>query len=218
MHPIFRLFHHMTRKTWFALVVVIFAAVLDSIFTLLTPWVAKNIINLIFESGDFTTQLHALKLWVPVYIGIGFFSSIFRFLQRYINEYVSQSVIYDIRNTLYAKIQKQSIDFFDRIETGQLISRGTSDIEAIRRLLSIGMRIFLRSICLYLGIFVMVGMMDWKLMLILTALAPVLFVIMFTYARKIRPLMRKIQNKFGDMNSVLAENVYGASVVRAFAA
>ena len=218
MHPIFRLFHHMTRKTWFALVVVIFAAMLDSIFTLLTPWVAKNIINLIFESGDFTTQLHALKLWVPVYIGIGFFASIFRFLQRYINEYVSQSVIYDIRNTLYAKIQKQSIDFFDRIETGQLISRGTSDIEAIRRLLSIGMRIFLRSICLYLGIFVMVGMMDWKLMLILTALAPVLFVIMFTYARKIRPLMRKIQNKFGDMNSVLAENVYGASVVRAFAA
>ncbi|MHA1630543.1 MAG: ABC transporter ATP-binding protein [Candidatus Heimdallarchaeota archaeon] len=218
MHPIFRLFHHMTRKTWFALVVVIFAAMLDSIFTLLTPWVAKNIINLIFESGDFTTQLHALKLWVPVYIGIGFFASIFRFLQRYINEYVSQSVIYDIRNTLYAKIQKQSIDFFDRIETGQLISRGTSDIEAIRRLLSIGMRIFLRSICLYLGIFVMVGLMDWKLMLILTALAPVLFVIMFTYARKIRPLMRKIQNKFGDMNSVLAENVYGASVVRAFAA
>ncbi|MHA1656381.1 MAG: ABC transporter ATP-binding protein [Candidatus Heimdallarchaeota archaeon] len=208
----------MTRKTWFALVVVIFAAMLDSIFTLLTPWVAKNIINLIFESGDFTTQLHALKLWVPVYIGIGFFASIFRFLQRYINEYVSQSVIYDIRNTLYAKIQKQSIDFFDRIETGQLISRGTSDIEAIRRLLSIGMRIFLRSICLYLGIFVMVGLMDWKLMLILTALAPVLFVIMFTYARKIRPLMRKIQNKFGDMNSVLAENVYGASVVRAFAA
>ncbi len=218
MHPIFRLFHHMTRKTWFALVVVIFAAMLDSIFTLLTPWVAKNIINLIFESGDFTTQLHALKLWVPVYIGIGFFASIFRFLQRYINEYVSQSVIYDIRNTLYAKIQKQSIDFFDRIETGQLISRGTSDIEAIRRLLSIGMRIFLRSICLYLGIFVMVGLMDWKLMLILTALAPVLFIIMFTYARKIRPLMRKIQNKFGDMNSVLAENVYGASVVRAFAA
>jgi len=208
----------MTRKTWFALVVVIFAAMLDSIFTLLTPWVAKNIINLIFESGDFTTQLHALKLWVPVYIGIGFFASIFRFLQRYINEYVSQSVIYDIRNTLYAKIQKQSIDFFDRIETGQLISRGTSDIEAIRRLLSIGMRIFLRSICLYLGIFVMVGLMDWKLMLILTALAPVLFIIMFTYARKIRPLMRKIQNKFGDMNSVLAENVYGASVVRAFAA
>ncbi|MCF2142950.1 MAG: ABC transporter ATP-binding protein/permease [Candidatus Heimdallarchaeota archaeon] len=208
----------MTRKTWFALVVVVFAAVLESIFTLLTPWVAKNIINLIFESGDFTTQLHALKLWIPIYIGIGFFASIFRFLQRYINEYVSQSVIYDIRNTLYAKIQKQSIDFFDRIETGQLISRGTSDIEAIRRLLSIGMRIFLRSICLYLGIFVMVGLMDWKLMLILTALAPVLFLIMFTYARKIRPLMRKIQNKFGDMNSVLAENVYGASVVRAFAA
>jgi len=218
MHPVLRVFQYMTKKTWFALFVVVFAAILDSVFTLLTPWVAKNIINYIFESQDYSTQIAALKLWIPVYIGIGFFAAIFRFLQRYINEYVSQSVIFDLRNTLYSKIQKQSIDFFDRVETGQLISRGTSDIEAIRRLLSIGMRIFLRSLCLYTGIFVMVGLMDWKLMLILASLAPVLFIIMFSYARKIRPLMRKIQNKFGDMNSVLAENVYGASVVRAFAA
>ncbi|NHJ41295.1 MAG: ABC transporter ATP-binding protein [Asgard group archaeon] len=219
MHPLFRVLKYMKRKTWFSFGVVIFAALLDSAFTIYSPWVVKDVINGLFGEGvDQATQIFALKVWLPVFVAVGLFSAIFRFLQRFINEYVSQSLIFDLRNTLYSRIQKQSIDFFDRIETGQLISRGTSDIEAIRRLLSIGLRIFLRSICLYIGIFVLVGIMDWKLMLIILALAPVLFILMFTYARQIRPLMREIQNKFGDMNSVLAENVYGARVVRAFAA
>ncbi|MGC9779253.1 MAG: ABC transporter ATP-binding protein [Candidatus Heimdallarchaeota archaeon] len=204
----------MKRKTWFAFSVVIFSAILDSCFTLFTPWIARELINRVFYDLDAT----ALKLWLPIYVATGFFAAIFRFLQRYINEYVSQSLIFDLRNTLYSRIQKQSIDFFDRMETGQLISRGTSDIEAIRRLLSIGIRIFLRAIWLYSGIFILIGIMDWQLMLVVLALAPVMFVIMFSYAKRARPLMRDIQNKFGDMNSVLAENVYGSRVVRAFAA
>lgn len=214
MHPILRVFGFMKRKTWFAFSVVIFSAILDSCFTLFTPWIARELINRVFYDLDAT----ALKLWLPIYVATGFFAAIFRFLQRYINEYVSQSLIFDLRNTLYSRIQKQSIDFFDRMETGQLISRGTSDIEAIRRLLSIGIRIFLRAIWLYSGIFILIGIMDWQLMLVVLALAPVMFVIMFSYAKRARPLMRDIQNKFGDMNSVLAENVYGSRVVRAFAA
>ncbi|NHJ47299.1 MAG: ABC transporter ATP-binding protein [Asgard group archaeon] len=219
MHPLLRVFKYMKRKTWFAFIVVILSAILDSVFTLFTPWIVKEVINGFFgEDVNLATQTWTLKFWLPLYVGVGLLAAVFRFLQRYINEYVSQTLIFDLRNTLYSRIQRQSIDFFDRIETGQLISRGTSDIEAIRRLLSMGMRIFLRSICLYTGIFVLVGIMDWKLMLIILALAPIMFVIMFAYAKRIRPLMREAQNKFGDLNSVLAENVYGSNVVRAFAA
>ena len=214
MHPILRVFSFMKRKTWFALIVVIFSAILDSAFTLFTPWIVKILINDVFYGKNYDVMI----IWLPIYVATGFFAAIFRFLQRYINEYVSQSLIFDLRNQLYSKIQKQSIDFFDRIETGQLISRGTSDIEAIRRLLSIGMRIFLRAIMLYTGIFISIGRMNWQLLLIVIGIAPVMFVIMFAYAKRARPLMREIQNKFGDMNSVLAENVYGAQVVRAFAA
>ncbi|HUT79648.1 MAG TPA: ABC transporter ATP-binding protein [Candidatus Bathyarchaeia archaeon] len=214
MNPIIRVLGYMKKKTWFLFFVVIFSALLDTAFTLFTPWVAKEIINKVFYAHD--TQ--AFKIWIPVYIATGFLAAIFRFLQRYINEFISQSIVYDLRNTLYSKIQQQSIDFFDRMETGQLISRGTSDIEAIRRLLSIGMRIFLRAICLYAGIFVLIGMMSLQLMLIVLGIAPIMFLIMFSYARKVRPLSKAIQNKFGDMNNVLAENVFGARVVRAFAA
>ena len=218
MHPLLRIVKYMKKKTLFAIGVVIFTAILDSAFTLVSPYIIREIINSIFYEENFVLRFNALKLWIPILIAIGFLASIFRFVQRYINEYISQNVIYDLRNRLYTKIQKQSIDFFDRMETGQLISRGTSDVEAIRRLLSIGLRIFLRSICLYTGIFIIVGLMDWQLMLIFVGFAPVMFISMFMYAKRIRPLMRQIQNKFGDMNSVLAENVYGSRVVRAFAA
>ncbi|HUU87518.1 MAG TPA: ABC transporter ATP-binding protein, partial [Candidatus Glassbacteria bacterium] len=214
MRPLARIFKFIKRKTWYAIILVIVAAILDSVFTLASPMIVREIINDVFESGDFS----AFKLWLPIYISIGFLAAIFRFTQRYVNEYVSQNIIYDIRNQLFSKIQKQSIDFFDRMETGQLIARGTSDIEAIRSLLSIGLRIFLRAIFLYVGIFVLIGLMDVTLMLITLGIAPILFVIMFSYARKARPLMRQIQNKFGDMNNILAENVYGSRVVRAFAA
>lgn len=214
MHPILRVFSFMKRKTWFALIVVIISAILDSGFTLFTPWIIKILINDVFYGKNYDQMI----LWLPIYVGTGLCAAIFRFLQRYINEYVSQSLVFDLRNQLYTKIQKQSIDFFDRIETGQLISRGTSDVEAIRRLLSIGMRIFLRAIMLYIGIFISIGRMDWQLLLIVIGIAPVMFVVMFSYAKRARPLMREIQNKFGDMNSVLAENVYGSQVVRAFAA
>lgn len=218
MHPLLRILKYMKRKTLFAIAIVVFTAILDSAFTLVSPYIIREIINSIFYEENFVLRFNALKLWIPIFIAIGFLASIFRFVQRYINEYISQNVIYDLRNRLYTKIQRQSIDFFDRMETGQLISRGTSDVEAIRRLLSIGLRIFLRSICLYIGIFVIVGLMDWQLMLIFVGFAPVMFISMFMYAKRIRPLMRQIQNKFGDMNSVLAENVYGSRVVRAFAA
>lgn len=218
MHPLVRILSYIKSKTWFAIAVVIFAALLDSAFTLITPYIVKEIINGIFYGTELNYRLWLLRLWIPIYIAVGFLAAIFRFLQRYINEYVSQSVIFDLRNSLYSKIQKQSIDFFDRMETGQLISRGTSDIEAIRRLLSIGLRIFLRAICLYTGIFIIIGLMDWRLLLIVAGAAPIMFISMFSYARRVRPLMRQIQNKFGDMNNILAENVYGSRVVRAFAA
>ena len=132
----------MKKKTFFAIAVVIFAALLDSAFTLILPYIVREIINGVLYEENFYSRFYALKLWIPIFIGVGLLSSVFRFIQRYINEYVSQSVIYDLRNRLYTKIQKQSIDFFDRMETGQLISRGTSDVDAIRRLLSIGLRIF----------------------------------------------------------------------------
>ncbi|MHA1760428.1 MAG: ABC transporter transmembrane domain-containing protein, partial [Candidatus Heimdallarchaeota archaeon] len=94
MNPLLRLVKYIKRKTWYAIALVIFAAIMDSAFTLATPMVVRQIINQVFEESNFS----AFKLWLPIYISIGFLAAIFRFTQRYVNEYVSQKVIFDIRN------------------------------------------------------------------------------------------------------------------------
>ncbi len=203
----------MTRKTKFAFLVVIGIAILESASTIATPRIVEEIINQVF----YDKNLYILWPLLGAAVGIAIGKGVFLFGQRYLNEYIAQNVIYLVRTKLYSKIQRQSIDFFDRIESGQLISRGTSDVNAIHRLMSQGFRIFLRAIILYVGIFVMIGLSNWIYLIVVGVVAPILFVIMFTYTRRTRPLFRDIQNKFGDLNAVLTENVRGSRVVRAFA-
>ncbi|MEA2070257.1 MAG: ABC transporter ATP-binding protein, partial [Asgard group archaeon] len=174
----------------------------------------KDIINEVY----YNKNRELLQPLIITLFVVSAVAALFRFLQRYSMEVISQKIIYDLRNNLYSQIQKQSIDFFDRMETGQLISRGTSDINRIRRLFSIGLRIFFRGVCLFIGIFTLIGMLSWQLLLIVAGIAPIMFFTVFSYAKRIRPLSREIQQKFGDLNSVLSENVHGSRVVRAFAA
>ncbi|MHA1365594.1 MAG: ABC transporter ATP-binding protein [Candidatus Heimdallarchaeota archaeon] len=213
MHPVLRIVKLMTRRTIIAVVAVVIVAILESLATIASPKIVEQVINKVFYELDIL-QLIPLLL---IAIGLAVVKAIFLFSQKFLNEYVTQKTIYLIRNRLYSKIQSQSIDFFDRIETGQLISRGTIDVNAIKRLLSGGFRIFLSAIILYVGIFVMVGITDWRMLIIGLVVAPVLFAIMYFYTKRSRPLFRSIQNKFGDLNSVLSENVRGSRIVRAFA-
>ncbi|MCF2144828.1 MAG: ABC transporter ATP-binding protein/permease [Candidatus Heimdallarchaeota archaeon] len=214
MHPVIRLIRLMTRKTKLVVVIIITIVILESASTIASPKIVELIIDQVFYDRE-------IKVLIPlllIAVGIAVSKALFLFIQRFLNAYVAQNVVYIIRNKFYSKIQRQSIDFFDRIETGQLISRGTSDVIAIQQLMSNGFRIFLSAIALYSGIFVMIGISDWVLLLIVIASAIFLFAIMYGYIRKSRPLFRTIQNKFGDLNSVLSENVRAARVVRAFAA
>ncbi|MBD3189612.1 MAG: ATP-binding cassette domain-containing protein [Candidatus Heimdallarchaeota archaeon] len=213
MNQILRIVQFMRRRTKLAFIAVVLVAVLESLTTIASPRIVEEIINQVF----YDKQLMKLIPLLAIAFGLTLVSGIFLFAQKYLNEYVTQKIIYLIRNKLYSKIQSQSIDFFDRIETGQLISRGTIDVNAIKRLMSGGFRIFLSAIILYVGIFVMIGIADWRILIIGIVIASILLIIMYNYTKRSRPLFRTIQNKFGDLNSVLSENIRGAKVIRAFA-
>ncbi|MBN1329436.1 MAG: ABC transporter ATP-binding protein [Candidatus Heimdallarchaeota archaeon] len=213
MHPVRRIYKLMSGKTKLAFLVVTIIAVLESSSTLASPKIVEILINRVFVEKEF-------ELFIPLLaaaIGIVIAKTIFLFLQGYLNEYIAQNMVFAIRHRLYSKIQQQSIDFFDRIDSGQLISRGTTDIDAIKKLMSQGFRLILRAVILYIGIFTLVGISDPYSLIIVGVLAPILFTIMLIYTGRRRPLFQSIQNKFGDLNSVLKENVRGARVVRAFA-
>lgn len=150
-------------------------------------------------------------------VGLTLLQGIFTFVRSYLVQAVAERVGYDLRNQLYGHLQAQPFTFYDRAQTGQLMSRATDDINNIRAMLVMSMR----PLVLAIGTFVIVTVLLVRtdLTLALVALAPMPFLIWYSirYGVALRPLYQRVQQQFGAMTSALQENVSGSRVVRAFA-
>jgi ATP-binding cassette subfamily B multidrug efflux pump len=138
--------------------------------------------------------------------------------QQYLAESLSQRVAYDIRNTFYDHVQRLSFAFHDKQHTGNLMSRAISDVENIRMFVNMGI---VRSPYFLSLFFIVAGIllwMDWRLGLLSASFLPV---IAFHSARvrlKLRQIWLRVQEKMGELTTVLQENLTGVRVVKAFAA
>jgi ATP-binding cassette, subfamily B, bacterial len=130
---------------------------------------------------------------------------------------VSLAVEYDLRATLYAHLQSLELGFFDRQQTGQLMSRVTVDLQAVRFFLGYGL-IFIGQSFFTLAL-AAIAMFVIDPVLALIALAPVPFVVVvaFRYGRRSRPAMQEVQQRIAELTAVAEENVSGVRVVKAFA-
>jgi ABC-type multidrug transport system fused ATPase/permease subunit len=136
--------------------------------------------------------------------------------QRFFNEYIAQKSTYVMRNALYERIQRLSFSFHDKSQTGQLMSRGTVDIEAVRMFFAMGLLGMLQ-------IFIMVGVvayllftMDWRLAsFTLVFIIPVAW-LAINFGRSSRPIWLKVQQIMGAMGTTLEESLAGVAVVKAF--
>jgi ATP-binding cassette subfamily B protein len=173
------------------------------------------------SSGGFlfihTTDNHTLIWWVA---GIIVISSIIRgfagYGQRYYNEVVAQKTTYFMRNALYERIQRLSFAFHDRSQTGQLMSRATVDIEAVRMFLAMGVLGMLQIIFMVMAIAYMLLMMNWPLALFTLAFVIPVSWLAIAFGRRIRPIWLKVQAVMGFMGTTLEESLAGISVVKAF--
>jgi ATP-binding cassette subfamily B protein len=141
----------------------------------------------------------------------------FTFLQGYLAARASQGVAYDLRNILYAKIQALSFSYHDQAQTGQLLTRATSDVERVRMFIGMGLIHFLSAVVMLIGSLVLLFAIDWQLALIMLILLPLTMGIFFLFAQRARPLFTEVQQRLGALNTVLQENLIGVRVVKAFA-
>lgn len=150
-------------------------------------------------------------------IGLTIVQGVFTFLRSYLVQTLSELVAYDLRNELYAHLQRLSFSFYDRAQTGQLMSRATDDINNIRAMLVMAMR----PLVLAIGTFIAVAVILFRTDAILAAVAltplPLLIWYSVRFGVALRPMFTKVQQQFGSMTSALQENVAGSRVVRAFA-
>ena len=142
---------------------------------------------------------------------------IFTFSQVFVGEYLSQRVCFDLRNRIFNQYQRLSFAYHDRSQTGQLMSRATSDVEQIRFFVSQGLINGASMLLTFVAILAVLLLMNWQLALLSLATMPVLFVIALLFARQLRPMFSLVQQETAELSTVLQEDLSGMRVVRAFA-
>ena len=132
-------------------------------------------------------------------------------------EVVSQSVLYKIRNYLFRKIETQDMNFYGKYRTGDLMTRVTGDLDAIRHMIAWVLRTIVESLSLMIAVAIYFFSMSWQLTLCLFAIAPFIFIIVILFRNKVAPRHRELREKMAQMNTAAQENISGNRVVKAFA-
>ncbi|HEV2461495.1 MAG TPA: ABC transporter ATP-binding protein [Ktedonobacterales bacterium] len=137
--------------------------------------------------------------------------------QGYLSQRVSQLVAYDLRNRLYDHMQTLSFSFHDDAETGQLMSRMTADIEAVRNSLPLGFLRVVIAVLTFGAVSIILAVLDWRLALVTLLCVPALIVLGINVAQRLRPLWAGVQNETGELSTVMQESLSGRRVVLSFA-
>jgi ATP-binding cassette subfamily B protein len=143
----------------------------------------------------------------------GFFS----FLQAFNAERLSQSMAFDMRNDLFAKIQRLSFSYHDKNQTGQLMIRATDDVEKVRLFMGQGLLFTLQAVVLLTGTLIILAVTNLPLTLVVLPVLPIALVLFLVFGSITQPLFGEVQRRLSRLNTVLQENLAGIKVVKAFA-
>jgi ABC-type multidrug transport system fused ATPase/permease subunit len=200
-------------KYWPRAAIAYFCLFAGAALTIAIPRFTGQAIDLALGSG----QHSALVLTALAIAVAGILRSVSSYWQGYLAEFLSNRVAYDLRNTIYNRLQSLSYAFHDRSQTGQLMSRATSDVESVRMFVGFALLRGLYFVLLMVAITIVLLMLNWKLALISLSVLPFISFRTVAINQRLRVLWMKIQQGIGDLGTILQENLTGVRVVRAFA-
>src|SRR5437764_2235192 len=207
-----------------------FLAVLGtSITDVLEPWPLKIVFDHVFASKRMpdwlasivayvgTDKFSILNFAVLAVIVIALFGAISSYFEKYLTTSVAQWVMHDLRRVLYSHIQRLSLSFHDRKRTGDLISRVTSDIDAVQSFISTVLLGILVNILTLVGMMLVMLYLNWAFTVIALLVAPALFFVIYHYTHRIKRASRAMRRQEGEVVNVLEEVLSSIRVVKAFA-
>jgi ABC-type multidrug transport system fused ATPase/permease subunit len=211
----------------------------DTFFRLLgflRPYKVSLAVSVVLAAGSQGAQIalgtlpgraidHALrphdegKLWlyIGLVLGLGILKAVLLVGRRLISGKQALGVEFDMRNALYARLLRLSFGFYDRHQTGQLMSRATVDLQTVRFFLGYGLIFFFQHVLTLVGVTVVLFWLEWRLALIALAVTPVLVGLAYRYSEVSHPTLRDVQQKLADVATVAEETIVGVHVVKSFA-
>ena len=179
--------------------------------------VSPQLLRWMIDSGISASNVSVIVWGTAALAVVAIARGIFNFTQSFWSEQASQSVAFDLRNELFAKIQGLSFSYHDHAQTGQLMTRATNDVELVRQFTGQGLFQILNGIVMLLGSMAVLLYMNWQLALVTLLIIPAIGAVLGVFAKNIRPMFETIQTELGKLNSILQENLAGIRVVKAFA-
>jgi len=200
------------QQYWWMLLLAIICLAVGTAFAIAIPRMLGDGIDTVLGYGE--------RSYLIIYAAIVLVASALRgaatYAQRYLSEVVSQKTSYNIRNALYDRLQRLSFAYHDQSQTGQLMSRATVDVEAVRMFFGMGLLGMVQIVVMVVGISCLILWMDWKLALMTLAFVPLTGWLAIRFGTTIRPIWLKVQALLGFMGTTLEESLSGVRVVKAF--
>ncbi|HEX5557495.1 MAG TPA: ABC transporter ATP-binding protein [Gaiellales bacterium] len=159
----------------------------------------------------------ALMLDAALIVAAGALQGVLMFWRRFLAGRLSLAVEYDLRNAMYRHLQRLSFGFYDRHQTGQLMSRATVDLQSVRFFLGYGLIFFSQNLITVVIVIAALVAIDWQLALIAIAISPAMMVAAYRYSRISHPVLKDVQQRIADVTTHAEENIVGVRVVKAFA-
>jgi len=193
------------------------AAVLAVLLASAADLVFPQILRMVIDRGIGEGDMRLIWRGAAGLVGISAFGGLASFLQGYLSAKASHGAAFDMRNTIFDRLQRLSFSYHDRASTGQLITRVTSDVDLVREFVGGGLVQAVSAALLLAGAIVLLLAMNVTLALVSFVVIPATIAVLLFFVRRLGPMFRGFQARLGALNSVLQENIAGVRVVRAFA-
>lgn len=200
------------RKRWATLFLGFICISVSTIGGLVIPRLLGDGIDTALSSGSKST----IVILGLIILATTVLRSAGRFGDTYITQLVSQQASYDVRNALYDHLHRLGFDYYDKEQTGQIMSRCTADIEAARLFLSAGLLNLIQMFIVIFGVAYLLLSLNWQLALITLAFMPVIFWQTLFVSNKLQPVWMKVQQQIGILGAILQESLSGIRVVKAY--
>jgi subfamily B ATP-binding cassette protein MsbA len=212
-----------------ALAFGLLAVIGEGIANLLEPWPLKVVLDNVLrnkQNGGWlnhfiigvagSDKLRILEFAAAAVLVIAIVDAICSYAEKYLTTSVGQWVMHDLRQMLYSHIQRLSLAYHDQKKTGDLISRVTTDIDALQSFIASGLLGVIVNIITLVGMIVVMFYINWRFTLVALSVAPPLFVIVYRYTRLIKKASREVRKKESEIVSVIQEVLSSIRVVKAF--
>ncbi len=181
--------------------------------SIVNPYLSGIIVDNVVQKGNYGL----LPRLLACLIGVTLLTAVFRFLYQLVFETASQGVLYDMRDKVYRRLLQEDFSFYNKKRTGDLMSRQTADMDAIRHFVAYVIYAVYQNVLLFCFALLMIFTVNAKLAFLMLAVLPFTAFTTYKQSKSVRPAFQKNRDCFSSLNAFVQENISGNRVVKAFA-